>query len=118
MVMILAGLKTVPLEMIEASRVDGANLFQRLLYVIIPMIKTPVLVALIVVTLSNMNNVTVPMVLTGGGPANATNVASLELYRMGFLYNDFGGASALAVTMFGLNVILILLYIRMVKWNV
>ena len=118
MVMILAGLKTVPIELIEASRVDGANLPQRLLYIIIPSIRTSVLVAMIVVTLSNMNNVTVPMVLTGGGPAEATNVASLELYRMGFLYNDFGGASALALVMFGINVLLIVVYMRMVKWNV
>lgn len=118
MVMILAGLKTVPVELIESSKIDGARAWQRVLYVIIPTIRTPLLVATIVVTLSNMNNATVPMVLTGGGPANATNVVALELYRMGFMYNDYGGASALFLIVFLLNVLLIYLYVRMMKWDI
>jgi ABC-type sugar transport system permease subunit len=118
MVMLLAGLKMVPIALIESSKIDGANAFQRVIYVIIPTIRTPLLIATIVVTLSNMNNVTVPMVLTGGGPANATNVVSLELYRTGFVYSDYGAASALFLIVFALNVLLIYLYMRMVKWNV
>lgn len=118
MVMLLAGLKMVPKTLIESSKMDGANEFQRVIYIIIPTIRTPLLIASIVVTLSNMNNVTVPMVLTGGGPGNATNVVSLELYRTGFVYNDYGGASALFLIVFALNVLLIYLYMRMVKWNV
>jgi multiple sugar transport system permease protein len=118
MVMLLAGLKMVPKALIESSKIDGANALQRVFYIIIPTIRTPLLIATIVVTLSNMNNVTVPMVLTGGGPGNATNVVSLELYRTGFLYSDYGAASALFLVVFVLNVILIYLYMRMVKWDV
>ncbi|MBN1547427.1 MAG: sugar ABC transporter permease [Syntrophaceae bacterium] len=118
MIMILAGLKTVPIELLEAGKVDGASAIQQVFYIQLPMIKTPMLLSTIVVTLSNMNNVTVPMVLTGGGPAKATNVISLELYRMGFTYYNFGEASTLAFVVFGLNVLLVYSYIRMVKWHV
>lgn len=117
MVMILAGLKTVSNELIDATKVDGCNMRQRLWYVIVPLIKTPVLIASIVVTLSNMNNVTVPLTLTGGGPANATNVASLELYRLAFVSNSFGPAAALAVVVFALNVLLVVAYLRLVDWE-
>jgi ABC-type sugar transport system permease subunit len=118
MIMILAGLKTVPEETIEASKVDGCTPLQSILFVIIPAIRTPLLVAVIVVTLSNLNNVDVPMTLTGGGPANATNVVSLELYRMAFVYNNFSGASALAVVLFAANVILIAGYMKLLKWEI
>ncbi len=112
MVMILAGLKTVPKELIEASLVDGCNLIQRIRYIILPTIATQLLVAIIVLTLSNFNNATVPLVLTGGGPARATNVVALELYRMAFMYNRFSDGSTLAVIIFLINVILIALYMK------
>ena len=118
MIMILAGLKTVSSEMIDATKVDGCNLAQRLWHVVVPLIKTPILIASIVVTLSNINNVTVPMTLTGGGPANSTNVVSLELYRLAFVSNNYGFAAALAVVVFLINVILVMAYLRLVKWDI
>ena len=117
MVMLLAGLKTVPKELIEAASVDGAGQLRRIWHVILPLIKTPLLVSGITVMLSNINNDTVPMGLTGGGPVNATNVVALELYRMGFVYNQYGSASALATIVILLNVILIFVYLRVVKWT-
>lgn len=118
MIMILSGLKTVPEQIIEASKVDGCTPIQTILHVILPSIKTQLLVAVIVVTLSNLNNVDVPLTLTGGGPANATNVVSLELYRMAFVYNNFSGASALAIVVFAINVLLIATYVRLLKWEI
>lgn len=118
MVMVLAGLKGVSETLLEASVVDGCNRWEQFRYVIFPSIKTPLLVSTIVVTLSNFNNVTVPLTLTGGGPGEATNVVSLELYRLGFVYNLYGSASALAVIVFLVNILLIVLYSRLVKWNI
>lgn len=118
MVMLLAGLKTVPKELIEAASVDGAGQLRRIWHVILPLIKTPLLVSGITVMLSNINNVTVPMVLTGGGPVNATNVVALELYRMGFVYNQYGSASALATIVILLNIVLIFVYLKVVKWTI
>ena len=118
MVMILAGLKMVPVELLEVASVDGAGTLLKIRHIILPLIRTPLLVAGITVTLSNMNNVTVPVVLTGGGPVNATNVVALELYRTAFVYNQYDMASALAAIVLVLNVIMIMLYLRVVKWDV
>ena len=117
MVMLLAGMKTVPQELIEASMVDGAGMIRRIVHVILPLIKTPLLVSGITVLMSNVNNVTVPMVLTGGGPVNSTNVVALELYRMGFVNSQYGMASALATIVIIINVFLIAGYLKVVKWQ-
>lgn len=106
MVMVLAGLKGIPRDVLEAGNVDGANRLQIFLKIKVPLIKTPILISSIVLFMSNFNNVTIPLVLTGGGPGNATDVTSLELYRMAFSYYQFGEASALSLIVFALNTIL------------
>ena len=118
MVMILAGLKGIPHELIEAGRIDGANNWQMLKNIKLPLVKTPFLVASIVLLMSNFNNVTVPMALTGGGPANATNVVSMELYRQGFVYFAFGPASALSFIVFIINIVFVIMYMKMVKYDI
>lgn len=118
MVMILAGLKGIPGDLIEASQVDGANGWQVFWYMKLPMIKTPVLISAIVLTMSNFNNNTIPMVLTSGGPAGATDVITLLLYRTGFSYFQFGKASALAVLVFIVNVVLVVIYVKAVKYEI
>lgn len=117
MVMILAGLKGVDKGLLEAAQVDGANSLQILTRIKLPLIKTPVLLSTIVLTMSNFNNNTVPLILTGGGPGTATNVISLELYRMGFTYYKFGLASALSFVVFLINIIFTVMYVRMIKYD-
>lgn len=118
MVMILAGLKGVPESLVEAAHVDGANRWQVLSRIRLPLIKTPMLISAIVLTMSNFNNNTVPMVLTSGGPSNATNVITLHLYKLSFDYYKFGTASALSTLLFLVNAIMIVVYIRMVKYDI
>ena len=69
MVMILAGLKGVDKGLLEAARVDGANTWQALMRIKLPLIKTPMLLSTIVLTMSNFNNNTVPLILTGAARA-------------------------------------------------
>jgi ABC-type sugar transport system permease subunit len=118
MVLILAGLKSVPKDLEEAAEVDGANRWNVFWRVRLPLLKTPVMIASVILLLSNFNNVDVPMVLTGGGPGNATNVITMELYRQGFVYYDFGIASALSFITLLINVVLIVLYMKVVKYDV
>jgi len=118
MVLLLAGLKSIPKELEEAAKVDGAGVFQTFWRIRLPLLKTPLMIASIILMLSHFNNVDVPMVLTGGGPGNATNVLVMELYRQGFEYYNFGAASALSLILLVVNVILIALYLRMVKYEV
>jgi len=118
MVMILAGLKGLSHDLIEAASVDGANANQIFWRIKLPMIKTPALISTIVLTMSNFNNNTIPMVLTSGGPADATNVITLNLYRLGFSYFQFGKASALAFIVFVINILLVMVYIKAVKYEI
>lgn len=118
MVMLLAGLKSIPNTLIEAAKVDGANRPRILWHVQLPLIKTPILISAIVLSMSNFNNNTVPMVLTSGGPGNATNVISLEMYKLTFSYFQFGKGSALALVIFLVNLLVTILYIKLVKYEV
>lgn len=117
MVMLLAGLKGVDGGLLEAARVDGATSWQALIRIKLPLIKTPMLLSAIVLTMSNFSNNTLPLILTGGGPLDATNVISLELYRLGFSYYKFGEASALSVLVFLINLIFVVCYVRMIKYD-
>ena len=80
--------------------------------------KTPVLISSVIITMSNFNNNTVPLVLTGGGPANATNVLTLWMQKIGFEYFQFGRASALSVLIFVINIILIIVYVKVVDYKI
>ena len=118
MVMLLAGLKSIPEELYEAAHVDGASAWQRFVYITLPMLKTPILIVLVMLTVSNLNNVEAPLIVTGGGPAEATNIVSLDLYMRAFAKFDFNTAIALGIGMFAANILLALAYVRLVKRDV
>lgn len=115
--LLYAGLKSVPDDVFEAAGMDGANGMQKLVYIRIPLLKTQLLIVMIVLTLSYFNNVELPMSLTGGGPGTATTLISLLLYREAFTYYNFGTASALAILLFILNLVLVALYMKFVGWK-
>jgi ABC-type sugar transport system permease subunit len=114
-IMLLSGLKSIPADFFEAAHVDGASGWQRLRFVTLPMMKTPMLIALVVLTVSNLNNVETPLIITGGGPADATNIAPLYLYTAAFMQFDFNTALALGVGMFIANIFLAFAYVKLVS---
>jgi len=118
MIMILAGLKGLSSELIEAARIDGANVWHILTRIKLPLIKTPMLVSSIVLTLSNFTNNTVPLVLTAGGTGSATNVITLHLYKMSFQYYQFGRSAALAVLVFLVTLLMVILYTKVVDYEI
>jgi len=117
MILMLAGLKGISHDIVEAATVDGARSSQIFWKIKLPLIKTPLLISTIVITMSNFNNNIIPMVLTGGGPGNATNVLTLRMYQLGFEYFQFGMASALSVLIFLINIILVIAYVKEVKYE-
>ena len=118
MVQILAGLKSIPKSVEEAAIIDGAGKWQLLRFVRLPMIKTPLLISTIILTLSNINNLTVPLSLTGGGPGTATNVITISVYRLGFENYQFGTSSALSIVLFVVTLALSIGYVKAVKYEV
>ncbi len=118
MVQVLAGLKSIPKEYEEAAYVDGADKWQMFWRIRFPLLKTPLSISAIIVGLSNMNNLTVPLTLTAGGPGSATMTISIELYRQTFKFYHFGEASALTIVLIALNFVLMVLYIKAVKYEI
>ena len=118
MVQILAGLKGISPAIEEAAMIDGANRWQLFHRVRLPMLTTPMLISSIVLTLSNINNLTVPLTLTGGGPGMSTAVITIPMYRLGFTYYQFGTASALSFILFVITFLLSVVYVKAVRYEV
>ncbi len=95
-IILLAALQTFPGNMYKAAEVDGAGAWQRFWRVTLPMLRPAILVALILRTLGAFRIYDIIYVLTGGGPANATNVLSYYVYEQAFIDFHIGYASAVA----------------------
>lgn len=100
MVLFLAGLKQIPKEMYEASKIDGANRFQSFLSITLPLLTPVVLFNLIMQTINAFQDFTTPFTITQGGPAKATYLYSMLIYDNGFRFFKMGYASALSWVMF------------------
>jgi multiple sugar transport system permease protein len=105
--LLLAGLQTVPNDVLESGQIDGANRLQTIRYITIPLILPTMVVALFSLTLSGMNGVGMIFSLTRGGPGTATEVLSYLLYSIGWSQLDFGRAAALALMIAVVNLLLI-----------
>jgi multiple sugar transport system permease protein len=105
--LLLAALQTVSNEVLESSRIDGANTWQTIRHITVPLILPTMVVALFSLTLSGINGVGMVFSLTGGGPGTSTHVLSYLLYSIGWVSLDFGRAAALAVLLAMVNLTLI-----------
>jgi ABC-type sugar transport system permease subunit len=100
MVVYLAGLQAVPTEFLEAAKIDGAGGFQRFLRIVFPLLAPTTAFLLIYNSIQAFQVFDQIFVLTSGGPAGATNVVVLDLYRQAFERFNFGYASAQAMVLF------------------
>ncbi len=100
MVIFIAGLMTIPHTLHEAASIDGAGPFQRLVYVVIPLM-TPLILYNTVIAVVNSFQIFIPaLLMTQGGPQDATLFSVLYIYRQGFEYFNMGYAAALAWELF------------------
>lgn len=99
-VVITAGLTSIPKEILEASRIDGTNPWQRLRYTILPMISPSLFFASTMTMIGAFQVFVQAQVLTRGGPGESTNTLVLYLYRNGFSFDRLGYASAIAWVLF------------------
>jgi ABC-type sugar transport system permease subunit len=112
---LLAGLQSIPPEVIEAAKLDGATSFQRLRLVILPMLKPLILVLVVISTIWDFKIFDQVYVMTGGGPARSTEVLEIATWREAFTQLDFGLGSALAIALFVVLVLITALYIRLIR---
>jgi multiple sugar transport system permease protein len=111
----LAGLQTIPGEIYEAAKVDGATAWQRFVRITLPLLKPAILVALIFRTLDALRIFDLPYVLTKG--AHNTNTLSLIAYEEFGQNRLYGEGSALAILTFLVVMAVSFLYIRFVGGN-
>jgi multiple sugar transport system permease protein len=100
MIIILAGLQTIPEELHEAARIDGASAFQRLRHVTLPGL-APVLLVVSILTMAGYFQLFAePYVITQGGPVESTVSILYFMYEQGFRWWNLGFASAIAFVLF------------------
>lgn len=113
--LLLAAIQTISTEVIESSRIDGANNWQVIRHIMVPLITPTMVVALFNLTLTGMNGVGMVFSLTGGGPGTSTQVMSYLLYSIGWNQLRFGRAAALALMIAVVNMILIMGTVRLTR---
>jgi len=111
---LLAGLQSIPGELYEAARVDGATGVRLFRHITLPLLRNHIFLALLLRSIDTFKIFDKVYALTGGGPGTATETISFYIYRQGFTYFNMGRASAAAVVMFLAVTLVSLLYIRQV----
>ncbi|MBO1751311.1 sugar ABC transporter permease [Actinotalea sp. BY-33] len=100
MLLLLAGLQTVPAQLYEAARMDGANAWQRFLNVTLPGLRPTMFFVTVMLTIQSFKVFDLILVMTNGGPGQSTLVLSQYIFQKGFVENQFGYASTISVALF------------------
>ena len=115
---VLAGLKTLPVEPLEAAEIDGAQGLKKFFYIVVPIMKPIFVVVLIMRTMDCLMMFDLVYILTNGGPRGATSTVSTFAVETAFQYFDTGYASALSFIIFFIILIFTVLYTKVFKTNV
>lgn len=99
-VLVIAGLTQIPAVYYEAARIDGAGPLQRVVHVTLPLLRRTLLFVVVIAIINTVQVFEPVYVLTQGGPANATNVLSFQIYKSAFEFGLAGQASAMAFVLF------------------
>jgi multiple sugar transport system permease protein/alpha-1,4-digalacturonate transport system permease protein len=100
MLLFLAGLQTIPPELYEAARMDGAGPWQRFRNVTLPSLRPTTFLVTVLLTIGSFKVFDLILVMTNGGPGQSTLVLSQFIYQKGFVENQFGYASAVSIVLF------------------
>jgi multiple sugar transport system permease protein len=114
-VIVLAGLTSIPGEIIDSAKVDGANFWQRWNRVMVPMIAPILFVGLLFDVVFTFTDLSVVQLLTNGGPIDATEILPTLAYKTGILGGNLGRGSAVALFMFPMLFVAIVVMLRILK---
>ena len=112
MVIFLAGLTSVPTPLVEAAKVDGANYWQTLKSVVIPMLRPATVVVLALTAINALKSFEIIWVMTMGGPFNRSDTLAVFMYSESFRKFKMGYGSSAAVVLFVMTLVIIVLYFR------
>jgi multiple sugar transport system permease protein len=111
-IVLLAGLQSIPGELLEAASIDGAGAWSRFRHVTLPLLQPVLAVATLVNLLYIFNSFPIIWTMTGGGPINATETFATYLYKIAFTDLDFGKSAALSLSGVALLLVISFLYVR------
>ena len=114
-VVLLAGLQSVPQELYESAKVDGANVIQRFWHITIPHVRNLSLIATLLSFIWTFNHFDIVYVMTKGGPSNATHLLSTYSYLTAFSFFDIGYAAAMAVIMLIVLMFFAVMYMKLLQ---
>ena len=112
MVIFLSGFSSVPDNLFEAAKIDGANPLQTFINVTVPMLSPTIFFVIIITAISSFQVFDLIYLMTEGGPLDSTNVLVYSIYKNAFEYFNVGKASAIAYVLF-----VIILCLTLVQWN-
>jgi multiple sugar transport system permease protein len=112
-VMVLAALQTVPEELYEAARVDGASFWGEVRHVMLPGIRDVLVGVALLLTIWSVNGITLVYVMTRGGPANRTLILPIQIFRQAFEAFQIHEAAMLSALFFAGTLVLVWLYVRL-----
>lgn len=112
MVILLAGLQAIPHEVLEAARVDGANAWQRFRHMTLPLLSPSTFFVVVISLINGFQVFDQVNVMTGGGPAGASQVVVGQIYDLTFRYGRAGDASALSWLLFAVILLITAIQLR------
>ena len=115
---LLSGLVSLPMDIYESAKIDGASSWGLFYYLTLPLMKRVILIAIILRSVDAIRIFDKIWVLTRGGPSRATEVLSILIFKEGFLYFNLGYAAALSLFFLAIVVVLSFLFIRIAKFEV
>jgi multiple sugar transport system permease protein len=116
-IMVLAGLQSIPNDLYEAARVDGANFWDEVWHIMLPSVRPVIVAVTLLLVIWGLNAITIIYAITKGGPANKTLITPIQIFRTAFESVQFNQAAALSVMFFGVVIVIVFIYIRVLAAN-
>lgn len=117
-ILYLGGLQSIPLQLYDAAKIDGASRCQTLTRITLPLLLPITLVVVVLKTILTFKLFDLIYVLTGGGPANSTQVITYYIYKKSFEFLEFGGAAALSYILTLLLLVFVYVYYKLLQKEV
>ena len=115
MLLFMAGLQNIPKEIEEAAMIDGANRWQTVRNVTIPLLGSTIRTTILLSVLGSLTQFNLIWIMTRGGPANASEVMSTYMYRYAFIRFQLGYGSAVALVMLAICLVFSVAYLRLAR---
>jgi raffinose/stachyose/melibiose transport system permease protein len=115
MLLFMAGLQNIPKEFEEAAMIDGANRWQTIRNVTIPLLGSTIRTCVLLSVLGSLTQFNLIWIMTRGGPVNASEVMSTYMYRYAFIRFQLGYGSAVALVMLAICLVFSILYLRLAR---